>query len=1088
MTDSHSPVLDQAAPLVGSEPRWLVLVRFIVAVLLGGGLSRLLWSRVPSALNVKTDIVGYQIFANFNSFRYTNGYYVIALVFPAVTFVIYLLISWRGPLGRRTRPVQTMFPVSASGEMDDDLTATAAGARRNLARTMWSIARVGLVAFVVAVEVSIGATRNTQLDSQGACISAILYVGTVLCMAGILRISAGPGRRSQHGSPKKPWGFFVSRVNSLLALCVIPLLYCSSRGTNIAVGTAKQIVRYPWFPLWLMVALSLAAFLLWRRESVRANSLERADELEAKVLTWAVGPIALFLALAVLPGAIGSFQAFDDAQFLAAPQLIFQHGLNPWRDMYIIHGILNDVLQGKIGMITFGNSRWGADTGFSLIVNPVNWLAVYAFAAYFCRKNRLVVFGVSVAIATGLLQGNTTRFLLLPVFFILFDLMLRRPSWARCSLFMFVLFAGTILTPEEALFVPCFVVTIFLFELAGRQPGASLASNFLRSWRCVVVGAILSIAWGVYLASTHSLVGFFDYFLVFSQGHGLEGGFRTQWNLAHDLAATFAWSVPTTLWLATLWRVIRKLRTRSPWLIREWVMVAAAMCAAIYFPKALDRADVGHVLESFFVAIPLLILWVIDLLERGDQWSRRLLTHRSRFVGPCNFRHVATGAGLAILVIGTIGYSTTIPDVLRRLPGDFHQSVAQNEISPLEMMGYTQPGTVDIAQIEALGKVLERYAGTSSPVFDYANEMGISYYLLNRVPGARFYHSEIIQTTLAQNQTIADLRASRPRIVIFTDSTFGLPSYDGIPQPLRSYSVSEYLLAHYRPLLDVQGQLLLLRDDLFATAPPVPADLSSPGLYFDSLECNFGDIPNFFDTPSGISSQTGVGVIKTEVADSAGTISGWAFDSSRANSPIEVLAVTHGRVVASGPTGLPRPDVAVVLHNPAAANSGFSIGIPATIHGPVSMYVLNGDGTVSPLRLGTVSAKLVRRSTIGTVRAYGGTSRMVVSGPGTGSVDAATRDNVKTFKLSFPPGRALAAYSWIRIASPDDLGNGTYTLSDQTSPSPGHMVTFNTLSRAGRTVNVQVGSCLQWHGYNANTGIYVVQTGHEQPFSVSLVR
>jgi hypothetical protein len=113
---------------------------------------------------------------------------------------------------------------------------------------------------------------------------------------------------------------------------------------------------------------------------------------------------------------------------------------------------------------------------------------------------------------------------------------------------------------------------------------------------------------------------------------------------------------------------------------------------------------------------------------------------------------------------------------------------------------------------------------------------------------------------------------------------------------------------------------------------------------------------------------------------------------------------------------------------------------------------------------------------------------MVVSGPGTGSVDAATRDNVKTFKLSFPPGRALAAYSWIRIASPDDLGNGTYTLSDQTSPSPGHMVTFNTLSRAGRTVNVQVGSCLQWHGYNANTGIYVVQTGHEQPFSVSLVR
>ena len=158
-------------------------------------------------------------------------------------------------------------------------------------------------------------------------------------------------------------------------------------------------------------------------------------------------------------------------------------------------------------------------------------------------------------------------------------------------------------------------------------------------------------------------------------------------------------------------------------------------------------------------------------------------------------------------------------------------------------MGYTAPGSVDTAQIRELRSVLERYAGPSAPIFDYSNEPGVLNYLLNRTPGTRYYYAAVVQTPLAQRQDIAELQKGRPPVVIFSNTTFGLLIYDGIPQALRSYDVSTYLYAHYRPLLDVQGQLLFLRDDLVASAPPVPAGLRTTDLYFDTPACTSATSP-----------------------------------------------------------------------------------------------------------------------------------------------------------------------------------------------------------------------------------------------------
>jgi hypothetical protein len=48
-------------------------------------------------------------------------------------------------------------------------------------------------------------------------------------------------------------------------------------------------------------------------------------------------------------------------------------------------------------------------------------------------------------------------------------------------------------------------------------------------------------------------------------------------------------------------------------------------------------------------------------------------------------------------------------------------------------------------------------------------------------------------------------------------------------------------------------------------------------------------------------------------------------------------------------------------------------------------------------------------------------------------------------------------------------------------------VDFNTLQLSRSTVEVEVGSCLQWHGYRAGQPLYLIVNGPVKPFEVSLI-
>ena len=386
------------------------------------------------------------------------------------------------------------------------------------------------------------------------------------------------------------------------------------------------VVHYSWLPLWLAIALTLGALGLWSRWKSRTTP----RTTEGNVLVWIVGPVLLYLALAILPGALGAFQGFDDAQNLATPQLLFGHGLWPWRDLFIVHGLLGDVFTGAIGMFAFGNTRWGVTAGTGIYVIPAFWIATYYFAAYFSRRNRILLLGLgALIVVSGFVNVNSPELLVVPIGLVLFARVLVRSTWGRCAALSLGVVVSMILVPEATVFEIVVLPLVVVYEFCTRRKGAALRDTYARSLRCLTVTVAAIGAWVVYLALTGSLSAFVHFYLEFSSDNAIAKGLPVQWVLHRDLRDTFYFFAPMALWLLTFGRVATKCVRRSSWSARDWTMVAAATIAILDYLKVIQRADAGHAAQVFVACVPLLILWGIETLEFLDRAVLRVVRARA---------------------------------------------------------------------------------------------------------------------------------------------------------------------------------------------------------------------------------------------------------------------------------------------------------------------------------------------------------------------------------------------------------------------------------------------------------------------------
>jgi len=1066
------------------------VVRLLAAVALSAGVCDGVWRLVPHRLSANTDIVGFPIFYHFDANRYFDAYYLIAIAFPVMAVLLYAYL----PVGRRARasvPRLPVRPVATVGpEPGGDLDRGGGGEGLAWATVLGAAARLVLPGFAVAVSTGVIASgHGTSLGAWGIA-AGVGYCAVVLA---VTRVWRGRGTACSGAA-------LVAAVNGGGALVVIPLLYFVSRSSSVLVRSDDHLQRYPWLPLWVMIPV-LVVLCVWYRLRLRSagSVLHAVRDLEATVLTYIVGVALLLVLIARLAGPLNTtFAAFDQAQSLASAQLTFGHGLFPWRDLYVIHGVFGDILAGQLGMSVFEPSRWGSASGFTIFLIPLLWVSMYVSAAYFARRNRLFVAGfVAVVVlwltsgrlaGAGLLLGRDVmgyaqgyfRFAFLPLVLIVFDQTIRRRTRGWCVGLTAALVVQAIVVPETLLMAAGILATLVCLEWLQRAPGTGWGAGLARTWWCAGSGALLVAAWVVFLAATGALRGFVDYYLIFGPGHTLSGA-EPAWWVDKQLGPTIEFFVPVVLLLLTVLRATIQLRRRRPWSSRDWVMVAAASFVLVYFQKVLARADQIHVAEVFVVALPLLLLWLIVAAEALDEAVRHVATALLRGPrGPVRrARHVVLAArhpATLAIVVALVALAPSPLGTVQAVAGNYHVTAASEPV--LTRLGYSDPGVIDATMVRDLQTVLGHYVGPTGPVFDFNDEPGLLYYLLDRVPGTRFFHVSMADTGFAQQQLIADLARSRPRLVVFYGEGIGLPRWDGIEATVRHYDISDYLLDHYVPLADVDGQLVMIRTDLAASAPPVPAlqgPVSTQDFYLSNPECAWGFSPNFLVRPKSLAAQPALTLGTRLVSTSTVVVTGSTTDRAPGQAPLPVLAVRHGQVVATAV-----PDI---KHSTASPSSDFTMALPVMAgSGPTSFYELAPGGTVSPLGdAAALPPNLVSTGGAGVVVTPDGRAHRVGPARG-GEVKAALVTTQRVLDLDVPAGTDLTRYHWLELSSPVGLGGAQYSVTDGADRSP-NAISFSTLPRASTHVFVQVGSCPQWYGFSAS-GLSLVQGGSQHSLPV----
>ena len=190
----------QPAQAADRDRVWKVVTRFVVATALAAAVCELVWLHLGNRLSITTDIVGFPTYADFDGYRYQYAFELAAWAFPVLAVLVYVLLSWRGPLRRTRRAARVRpIPVEAASETSGRVTVDSPPVRMDWRDGFWMLVRLALPGVVAALEVTRRPGSST-VSSVGV-LSGLGYVFFVLIAAGIVTAlgPVGDGSSAAHG-------------------------------------------------------------------------------------------------------------------------------------------------------------------------------------------------------------------------------------------------------------------------------------------------------------------------------------------------------------------------------------------------------------------------------------------------------------------------------------------------------------------------------------------------------------------------------------------------------------------------------------------------------------------------------------------------------------------------------------------------------------------------------------------------------------------------------------------------------------------------------------------------------------------------
>ena len=485
------------------------------------------------------------------------------------------------------------------------------------------------------------------------------------------------------------------------------------------------------------------------------------------------------------------------------PASDYLRGKVPYRDVFALHGMLEDGLLDSWLMKIFGRSLDVAITRPVLLgslLAPLMWyLGIVLFES-------IPLALLCVVMGSWTTAENNRTFLMVAAVALFWNaLSRRRPLPAVLSgicggIALFHSYEIGLYTIGGGI-AACIALAI----VATRVEWTGLAP--LKAALSFLLGAAIGAApFAIYLIAR----GAFDDFVVTSfvtiprvidpiwslPFPDLVTTFRKNLNL-HALADFVLWEKfhlilsPLTIAVAAIYCIQRWLRRRSDML--DHALLVLTVFATIAQRTAFGRAEFRHQYFAAFLIGPMLvILGMLTVRALRGVW---------RDGGDGTRAFVAMLVVAALPVVAVLFW---IPDLVNARINDlvrYHARVLRVAHDP----------AADLVQwrIKDVTAEIRRLTNRSQPIFDFSNQPAF-YFFADRPNPTRFYQVPIFSPREFQAEVIDVLERTKPRVVI-RKSPDGFDQFDGVTNDLRAQAVSAYIDDSYQFHRSIRGVELWTR-------------------------------------------------------------------------------------------------------------------------------------------------------------------------------------------------------------------------------------------------------------------------------------
>jgi hypothetical protein len=472
------------------------------------------------------------------------------------------------------------------------------------------------------------------------------------------------------------------------------------------------------------------------------------------------------------------------------PASDYLRGKAPYRDVFALHGMLQDGLLDAWLMELFGRSLTVALARDAIVGGFLGVSLWYLGVVVF---DSIPIALLVVAMGAWTTAENDRTFFQVAAVALFWNALRRRnalsavASGVLAGVALFFSYEIGLYTIGGAI-----AASILLAIIGGRAEWKGLAPARAALWFMIgCVAAVLPFLG--YLVARNALVEFATISFVSIPRiidavwslpfPDLVSTFRNDLNL-HTLADFILWEKfhlilsPLTIAVAAVYYAQRVLHRRAGAL--DHALIVLTLFAAITQRTAFGRAEFRHQYFAAFLIGPMLVLLTMFAIRAlGEAWEGNSEGTRAFIVA------------VVVAIIPIAGALFWIPDLINARIDD----LINYQRRVLRVL--PDPHADEVWQrIQAVSAEIDRLTKPSEPMYDFSNQPAF-YYFANRPNPTRFYQVPIASPPEYQAEIISDLERTKPKVVIRT-APERFDEFDSIPNPLRAQAVAAYLDDCYR--------------------------------------------------------------------------------------------------------------------------------------------------------------------------------------------------------------------------------------------------------------------------------------------------